>query len=128
LVKDKRLRIKPRYASPRDPRESNKRLLNKKQEGPLKKIIKQDLTRGYGISSQASLLGPWVPSSMTLPSVGHHARAVTFGCMAKGKGVSSRASLLISVKVLVGNAVITGHHARIVSLDYLLSKKNKKKQ
>jgi hypothetical protein len=39
LVKDKSLRIKPRDASPRDPRESNKRLLSKKQEGP-EKIIK----------------------------------------------------------------------------------------
>jgi hypothetical protein len=45
LVKDKSLRIKPRDASPRDPRESNKRLLSKKQEGP-EKIIKQDLVRG----------------------------------------------------------------------------------
>jgi hypothetical protein len=45
LVKDKSLRIKPRDASPRDPRESNKRLLSKKQEGPVK-IIKQDLIRG----------------------------------------------------------------------------------
>jgi hypothetical protein len=45
MVKDKILRIKPRDASPRDPRESNKRLLNKKQEGP-EKIIKQDLVKG----------------------------------------------------------------------------------
>jgi hypothetical protein len=45
MVKDKILRIKPRDASPRDHRESNKRLLNKKQEGP-KKVIKQELTRG----------------------------------------------------------------------------------
>jgi hypothetical protein len=45
LAKDKSLRIKPRDASPRDPRESNKRLLTKKQEGPVK-IIKQDLVRG----------------------------------------------------------------------------------
>jgi hypothetical protein len=58
---------------------------------------------------------------MTLPLAGYHARAMTFGCMAKGKGVSSRANLLISVKVLVGNAVTTGHHARTVSPDYLLS-------
>jgi hypothetical protein len=36
LVKDKSLRIKPRDASPKDPRESNKRLLSKKQEGPKK--------------------------------------------------------------------------------------------
>jgi hypothetical protein len=45
LVKDKSLIIKPRDASPKDPRESNKRLLSKKQEGP-GKIIKQDLVRG----------------------------------------------------------------------------------
>jgi hypothetical protein len=45
LVKDKSLKMKPRDALPRDPRESNKRLLGKKQEG-LGKIIKQDLTRG----------------------------------------------------------------------------------
>jgi hypothetical protein len=44
LVKDKSLRIKPRDALPKDPRESNKRLLNKKQEGP-GKIIKKDLVR-----------------------------------------------------------------------------------
>jgi hypothetical protein len=45
LAKDKSLRIKPRDASPRDPRESNKRLLSKKQEEP-RKIIKHDLIRG----------------------------------------------------------------------------------
>jgi hypothetical protein len=45
LVKDKSLRIKPRDASPRDPREGNKKLLSKKQEEPVK-IIKQDLVRG----------------------------------------------------------------------------------
>jgi hypothetical protein len=56
-----------------------------------------------------------VSSSMTLPSSGHHARAVTFGCMAKGKGVSSRASLIISVKIPVGNTVSSGHHAKAVS-------------
>jgi hypothetical protein len=33
LVRDKSLKIKPRDASPRDPRESNKRLLDKKLEG-----------------------------------------------------------------------------------------------
>jgi hypothetical protein len=65
---------------------------------------------------------------MTLPSVGYHAKAVTFGCMAKGKGVSSQAILLISVKVLVGNIVTTGLHARAVSPDYLLSEKKKKKK
>jgi hypothetical protein len=47
LVKDKSLKIKSRDASPRDPRENNKRLLSKKQEGP-EKIIKLDLTRGRG--------------------------------------------------------------------------------
>jgi hypothetical protein len=45
LVTDKSLRIKPQDASPRDPRESNKRLLRKKQEGP-GEVIKQELTRG----------------------------------------------------------------------------------
>jgi hypothetical protein len=45
LAKDKSLKIKPRDASPRDPRESSKRLLSKKQGGPIK-IIKQDLVRG----------------------------------------------------------------------------------
>jgi hypothetical protein len=45
LVKDKSLRIKPRDAFPRDPRESNKSLLSKKHEGP-GKVIKQDLIRG----------------------------------------------------------------------------------
>jgi hypothetical protein len=45
LAKDKSLRIKPQDALPRDPRESNKMLLSKKQEGPVK-IIKQDLIRG----------------------------------------------------------------------------------
>jgi hypothetical protein len=36
LAKDKSLRIKPRDALPRDPRENNKRLLSKKKEGPVK--------------------------------------------------------------------------------------------
>jgi hypothetical protein len=36
LEKDKILRIKPQDASPRDPQENNKRLLNKKKEGPVK--------------------------------------------------------------------------------------------
>jgi hypothetical protein len=45
LVKNKSLRIKPQDASPKHPRESNKRLLSKEQEGP-GKIIKQDLVRG----------------------------------------------------------------------------------
>ena len=52
---------------------------------------------------------------MTFPLSGHHARAVTFGYMAKGKGVSSRVSLLISAKILVGNAVSSGHQAKAVS-------------
>ena len=63
------------------------------------------MAKGKGVSSQASLLGSWVPNSMTLPLSGYHAKAVTFGCMAKGKGVSSRASLIISAKIPVGNAV-----------------------
>jgi hypothetical protein len=50
LAKDKILRIKPQDASPGDPQERNKRVLSKKQEGPIK-IIKQDLIRGYGVSS-----------------------------------------------------------------------------
>jgi hypothetical protein len=116
LAKDKSLKIKARDALPRDPQESSKRLLSKKQGGPIK-IIKQDLVRGQGVSSRASLLGPWVPSSMTLLAVGYHARVVTLGCMAKRRGVSSRASLLISVKVLVGNVVTTNHHAMAVSPD-----------
>jgi hypothetical protein len=45
LAKDKSLKIKPREASPRDPRESSKRILSKKQGGSIK-IIKQDLVRG----------------------------------------------------------------------------------
>jgi hypothetical protein len=64
---------------------------------------------------------------MTLPPAGYHAKAVTFGCMAKGKGVSSRASLLISTKVLVGNVVSSGHHAKAMSPDYLLNKKANKR-
>ena len=52
---------------------------------------------------------------MTLLAVGHHAKVVALGFMAKRKGVSSRANLLISVKILVGNTVTTGHHARAVS-------------
>jgi hypothetical protein len=45
LAKDKSLKIKHLDASPKDPRESSKRLLSKKQEGPIK-IIKQYLFRG----------------------------------------------------------------------------------
>jgi hypothetical protein len=45
LAKDKSLKIKPQDALPRDPRERSKKLLSKKQEGPIK-IIKQDLVRG----------------------------------------------------------------------------------
>jgi hypothetical protein len=47
LVKDKILEIKPRDASPRDPREGNKRPLSKKQEGP-EKNNKQDLIKRIG--------------------------------------------------------------------------------
>jgi hypothetical protein len=65
---------------------------------------------------------------MTLAPSGYHARAVTFGCVAKGKGVSSRASLLISVKVLVGNTVSSCHHAKAVSSGWPLNKKQKKKK
>jgi hypothetical protein len=65
---------------------------------------------------------------MTLPLSGHHARAMTLGCMAKGKGVSSRASLIISVKILVGNTVSSGHHAKAVSFGQILKQKERKKQ
>jgi hypothetical protein len=34
LAKDKSPKIKPQDASPRDPQESSKKLLSKKQEGP----------------------------------------------------------------------------------------------
>ena len=65
---------------------------------------------------------------MTLPLSGYHARAVTFGCMAKGKGVSSRANLLISAKILVGNTVNSGHQAKKVSSSSdLVVKSNKRK-
>jgi hypothetical protein len=52
MVKDKSLEIKPRDASPRDPREGNKKPLSKKQEGPEK--YKQDLVKRIGglITSQ----------------------------------------------------------------------------
>ena len=83
---------------PRGPRESSKRLLSKKQEGPIK-IIKQDLVRGWGVSSRANLLGPWVPNGMTLLAAGYHARVAALGCMVKTKGVSSRANLIIFVNV-----------------------------
>jgi hypothetical protein len=75
------------------------------------------MAKRKGVSSRASLLGPWVPSNITLLGVGYHARVVALGCMAKRKGDSSRASLLISVKVLVGNIAPNGHHARAVSPD-----------
>jgi hypothetical protein len=65
---------------------------------------------------------------MTLPLSGHHARAMTFGCMAKGKGVSSRASLIISVKIPVGNTVSSGHHAKVVSSGQTLKVKKKEKK
>ena len=65
---------------------------------------------------------------MTLPLSGYHARAMTFGCMAKGKGVSSRASLIISAKIPVGNAVRSGHHAKASVLWSDLEVKKKEKQ
>jgi hypothetical protein len=66
------------------------------------------------VSSQASLLGPWALSGMTLLAVGYHAKVVALGCMAKRKGVSSRANLLISVKVLVGNVI----HQSCTKMDF----------
>jgi hypothetical protein len=63
---------------------------------------------------------------MTLPLFGYHARAMTFGCMAKGKGVSSRASLIISAKILVGNTVNFGHHTKAVSSGQTLKQKERK--
>jgi hypothetical protein len=63
---------------------------------------------------------------MTLPLSGHHAKAMTFGCMAKGKGVSSRASLIISAKIPVGNTVSSGHHAKAVSSGQSLKQKERK--
>jgi hypothetical protein len=65
---------------------------------------------------------------MRLPLSGHHARAMTFGCMAKGKGVSSRASLIISVKIPVGNTVSSVHHAKAVSSGQTLKVKKNEKQ
>jgi hypothetical protein len=75
------------------------------------------IAKRKGVSSRASLLGPWVPNSMTLLAVGYHARVLALGGIAKRKGVSSRASLLISVKVLVGNIATSGHQPRAMSLD-----------
>jgi hypothetical protein len=63
---------------------------------------------------------------MTFPLSGHHARAMTPGCMAKGKGVSSRASLIIFAKILVGNTVSSGHHAKAVSSGQTLNHKERK--
>jgi hypothetical protein len=65
---------------------------------------------------------------MTLPPSGYHARALTFGCMAKGKGVSSRANLIIIVKVLVGNIVSSSHHAKAMSFGYPLNKKKNEEE
>jgi hypothetical protein len=87
--------------------------LSKKQEGLRKYETRFNSRIGGLITNQP--ISSWVPNSMTLRPFGYHARAVTFGCMAKGKGVSSRANLLISVKVLVGNTVSSGHHAKVVS-------------
>jgi hypothetical protein len=64
---------------------------------------------------------------MTLPLSGHHARAMTFGCMAKGKGVSSRPNLIISAKIPMGNTVSSGHHAKAVSFGQNLKKKERKR-
>jgi hypothetical protein len=63
---------------------------------------------------------------MTLPLSGHHARAVTLGCMAKGKGVSSQANLIISAKIPVGNTVSSGHHAKAVSSGQTFKQKERK--
>jgi hypothetical protein len=65
---------------------------------------------------------------MTFPPYCYHARAMTFGCMAKGKGVSSQDNLITAVKVLVGNTDISGDHAKAVSSSYPLNKKKKKKK
>jgi hypothetical protein len=62
---------------------------------------------------------------MTLALFGHHARAMTLGCMAKGKGVSSRASLMVSAKILMGNTVSSCHHAKAVSSGQTLKKKER---
>jgi hypothetical protein len=79
--------------------------------------INQDLVEGWGFSSRANSLRPWVPNGMTLPSSSYHTRVVALGCMTKRKGVSLRASLLISMKVLVGNIITSGHQARAMFLD-----------
>jgi hypothetical protein len=63
---------------------------------------------------------------MTLALSGHHARVMTFGCMAKGKGVSSRANLIISAKIRVGSTVSSGHHAKVVSSGQTLKQKERK--
>jgi hypothetical protein len=88
----------------------------KETKGPVEKI-NQDLFEGWGISSRASSLHPWVPNGMTLPASSYHAKVVALGCMAKRKEVSSRASFLIFVKVLVGNIVTSSHQARAMSLN-----------
>jgi hypothetical protein len=88
---------------------------NKRDPKKKNKKKKQDLIKRIGGSSRASLLCLRVPNSMTFTPSGYHARAVTFGCMAKGKGVSSQASLIISLKVLVGNTVSSSHHTKALS-------------
>jgi hypothetical protein len=89
--------------------------------------INQDLVEGKGVSSRASLLGPWVPNGMTLPASGYHTRVVALGGTAKRKGVSSRANLLISVKVFVGNIATSGHQAGQYPLTSFLKEKGNKK-
>jgi hypothetical protein len=79
--------------------------------------INQDLVEGWGVSSQANSLVPWVSNGMTLPASGYHTKVVALGCMAKRKGVSSRAIILISVKVLMGNIVNSSYQAKAMSLD-----------
>jgi hypothetical protein len=89
--------------------------LSARNKRDLKKNNKKDLAKRIGALITSNPLCSWVPNSMTLPLSSYHARAVTFGCMAKGKGVSSRANLIISMKVLVGNTVSSGFHAKAVS-------------
>ena len=89
--------------------------------------INQDLVEGWGVSSRASSLGPWVPNNMTLPAYGYHVRVVALGCMAKRNGVSSGANLLISVKVFVGNIATSGHQAGQYPLTSFLKEKSNKK-
>ena len=63
--------------------------LSARNKRDTKKNNKQDLVQRIGglITSQPIMF--MGTNNMTLPPSGYHARAVTFGCMAKGKGVSS---------------------------------------